>query len=168
MLSDAGESVNERLNQKVPKEFRAKLSGDESRKDATASFTLPFDTREVWGKAKVPVKVTINGYTWRSTVGNRGGIQYIVVNAEARRKAGVRAGDHVSIALEPDTEKREIKIPTALQKALGVKLAQKLKALSFTHKKEFIVWFSDAKKEETRARRVEKMKQMLAAGKVIS
>ena len=59
------------------KEFRVKLNGDESRSDATASFTLPFDTREVWGKAKVPVKVKINGYSWRSTVGNRGGIQYI-------------------------------------------------------------------------------------------
>ena len=150
------------------KEFKAKLNGDESRQDASAAFTLPFDTREVWGKAKVPVRVTINGYTWRSTVGNRGGIQYIVVNTEARRSAGVKAGDVVSITLEPDTEKREIKIPIPLQKALGAKFTQKLNALSFTHKKEFIVWYSDAKKDETRARRVEKMKQMVATGKVIS
>jgi hypothetical protein len=150
------------------KEFKAKLTGDKTRKDASAAFTLPFDTRDVWGRAKVPVKVTINGYTWRSTVGNRGGIQYIVVNAEARRRAGVKAGDLVTVALEPDTEKREMKIPTALEKALGAKLVQKLNALSFTHKKEFIVWYSEAKKEETRARRVEKMKQMLATGKVIS
>src|SRR2546426_11027546 len=96
--------------------------------------SLPFDTREVWGKAKVPVKVTINGYTWRSTVGNRGGIQYIVVNAEARRSAGVKAGDSVTIMLEPDTEKREIEVPIPLQRALGEKLTQKLSALSFTHK----------------------------------
>jgi len=150
------------------KEFKAKLNGDESRKDASAAFTLPFDTLEVWGKAKVPVKVTINGYTWRSTVGNRGGIQYIVVNAEARRSAGVKAGDLVTIALEPDNAKREIKTPRVLQKALGSKLTQKLDALSFSHKKEFIVWYSAAKKEDTRARRVEKMKQMLATGKVIS
>ena len=150
------------------KKFKAKLSGDESRKDASAAFTLPFDTRDVWGKAKVPVKVTINGYTWRSTVGNRGGRQYIVVNAEARRRAGVNAGDLVTIALEPDTEKREIKAPRALQKALGAILTQKLDALSFTHKKEFIVWYSGAKKEDTRARRVQKMKQMLSTGKVIS
>ena len=68
---------------KMRKEFRSKLNGDESRENGTASFTLPFDTREVWGKAKVPVKVTINGYTLRSTVGNRGGIQYLVVNAAA-------------------------------------------------------------------------------------
>ena len=150
------------------KEFKARLNGDQSKKDASAAFTLPFDTRDVWGKTKVPVKVTINGYTWRSTVGNRGGVQYIVVNAAARRGADVRAGDVVTITLEPDTEKREIEIPMALQKALGKKLTQKLDALSFTHRKEFVVWYSGAKMEDTRARRVEKMKQMLSTGKVIS
>ena len=152
----------------MQKEFRSKLNGDESQDDGTASFKLPFDTREVWGKAKVPVKVTINGYTWRSTVGNRSGIQYIVVNADARRGAGVKAGDFVTIKLEPDSEKREIGVPIKLQKALGAKLTQRLNALSFTHKKEFIVWYSEAKKDDTRARRVEKMKQMLSSGKVIS
>jgi hypothetical protein len=147
------------------REFKVKLSGGESREDASASFTLPFDTRDVWGKAKVPVKVTINGYTWRSTVGNRGGIQYIVVNSDARRGAGVKAGDFVTIALEPDSQKREIEVPIPLRRALGKKLTQKLNALSFTHKKEFIVWYSGAKMEETRARRIEKMKQMLSTGK---
>lgn len=150
------------------KDFRTKLKGDQSRTDASVYFTLPFDTREVWGKAKVPVKVTVNGYTWRSTVGNRGGQQYIVVNAEARRSAGVKAGDVVTVALAPDTEKREIEIPAPLQKALGAKLTQKLNDLSFTHKKEFIVWYAGAKQEETRSHRVQKMKQMLSSGKVIS
>ena len=152
----------------MQKEFRSKPSGDESRDNASASFTLPFDTRKVWGKAKVPVKVTINGYTWRSTVGNRGGIQYIVVNADARLHAGVKAGDVVTIVLQPDTEKRDIQIPIQLRKALGAKLTEKLSCLSFTHKKEFVVWYSDAKKEDTRARRLEKMKAMLLSGKVIS
>lgn len=150
------------------KEFQTKLNGDESRTDASASFTLPFDTRGVWRKAKVPVKVTINGYIWRSTVGNRGGIQHIVVNANARLHASVKAGDVVTIILEPDTEKREIEIPVQLERALGAKLTEKLNRLSFTHRKEFAVWYSEAKKEETRARRIEKMKQMLSAGKVIN
>jgi hypothetical protein len=149
------------------KEFRTKLNGDDSRADASAAFTLPFDTRDVWGKAKVPVKVTINGYTWRSTVGNRGGIQYIVVNAAARRHAGVKAGDVVTIVLAPDTEERDIEVPIQLRTALGAKLTENLNRLSFSHKKEFVVWYSGAKKEDTRARRVEKMKQMLSAGKVI-
>jgi hypothetical protein len=126
------------------------------------------NARKVWGKAKVPVKVTINGYTWRSTVGNRGGIQCIVVNADARCHAGLKAGGVVTIVLQPDTEKRDIEIPIRLRKALGAKLTEKLNRLSFTHKKEFVVWYSGAKMEDTRARRVEKMKQMLSAGKVIS
>ena len=83
----------------------------------------------------MPVKVTINGYTWRSTVGNRAGIQYIVVNSDARRGAGVKAGDFVTITLEPDSEKREIKIPVPLQKALGTRLSQKLNGLSFTQER---------------------------------
>jgi bifunctional DNA-binding transcriptional regulator/antitoxin component of YhaV-PrlF toxin-antitoxin module len=150
------------------KEFRTKLKGDKSRKDASAYFTLPFNARDVWGRAKVPVKVTINRYTWRSTVGSRSGQQYIVVNAEARKNGGVKAGDSVIIVLELDREKREIAIPPQLRKALGAKLTQKLNALSFTHEKEFIVWYSEAKKGDTRARRVAKMKQMLSTGKVIS
>jgi Domain of unknown function (DUF1905) len=132
----------------MQREFRVKLNGDQLRTDASASFTLPLDTQEVWGKAKVPVKVTINGYTWRSTVGNRGGIQYVVVNADARRNAGVKAGDVVTITLEPDTEKRDIEIPIRLRRALSAKLTEKLNRLSFTHTKEFVVWYSEAKKEE--------------------
>lgn len=150
------------------KQFSLTLRGDAARENATASFILPFDTREVWGKARVPVKVTINGYSWRSTVANRGGQQYIVVNATARRIAGVKAGDYVTVALEPDTEKRDIQLPMGLRKALGPRLAEKLDGLAFSHKKEFVVWYSEAKKDETRARRVEKMKQMLSSGKVIS
>ena len=49
-----------------------------------------------------------------------------------------------------------------------MKLTQKPNGLSFTHKKEFIVWYSEAKKDDTRARRVQKMRQMLSTGKVIS
>ena len=73
----------------------------------------------------------------------------------------------MTITLETDTEKREIRVPIPLQKALGAKLTQKLNALSFTHKKEFIVWYSDAKKEGHTCR-LEKMKQMLSSGEVIS
>ena len=52
---------------------------------------------------------------------------------------------HSDYVLEPDTEKREIEIPLPLQKELGTELIQKLNSLSFTHKKEFIVWYSQAK-----------------------
>jgi len=146
----------------MQKRFKVKLDGDESGRSEVASFTLPFDTREVWGRARVPVKVAIKGYRWRSTVANRGGRQYLVVNADARAGAGVKAGDTVTVALEPDTEKRDIEIPPGLRRALGAELAAKFERLAFTHRKEYVMWYAEAKKEETRARRVEKMKAMLS------
>jgi hypothetical protein len=141
--------------------FRTTLSGDESGKMDTAAINLPFDARDVWGKARMPVKVTINRYTWRSTVANMGRGQFIVVNATARAGADVKAGDTVTVTLDPDTEKRDIEIPPALKRALGAKLTGKLRAMSFTHKKEHVQWYTEAKKDETRARRVEKMKEIL-------
>lgn len=152
----------------MQKRFRTKLDGDAAGKMETASFTLPFDSRKVWGKARVPVTVTINQYSWRSTVGHRAGRQYIVVNGDARRGAGVKAGDVVAVTLEPDRAKRDITIPPGLRKALGAKLSGQLAALAFTHKKEFVRWYTEAKKDETRARRIEKMKHMLTSGKVIT
>ena len=109
--------------------------------------------------------MTVNGYTWRSTVGNRGGIQYIVVNAEARRKAGVKAGDFATITLEPDTEKRQIEIPNPTTRALGTKLSQKLKSLSFTSQERIHRLVFPSQEGRTRARRVEKMKADALVGK---
>lgn len=152
----------------MQKQFRITLQGDPTGRMQTASFNLPFDTREIWGKARVPVKVTINGYTWRSTVANMRGCQHIVVNAEARKGAGVKAGDTVSVILEPDTGTRDVEVPPELRTALGTKLAAKLDTLAFTHKKEFVRWYAEAKKDETRARRLERMKDMLASGKAMS
>jgi len=150
------------------REFEVTLRGDDSGKMDIAFIELPFDTREVWGKARVPVKVTVNGYTWRSTVANMHGCQYVPLNKTVRMRAGVKAGDRVTVTMEPDSEKREISIPPDLRKALGTNLAAKLERLAFTHKKEFVRWYTEAKKDETRLRRLEKMKQMLRTGKTIS
>jgi hypothetical protein len=98
-------------------------------------------------------------------LGNRSGLQYIVVNPDANRSAGVKAGDFVTITLETDTEKQEIEIPAALQSALGMRLTQKLDALPFGPKREFVVRYAEAKKKDTRARRVEKMKRCSRQGR---
>ena len=74
----------------------------------------------------------------------------------------------MTVALDLDTEKRDVDVPAELQKTLGVKLTEKLDALALTHKKEFVQWYTGAKKEETRTRRVEKMKRMPISGEVIS
>jgi hypothetical protein len=152
----------------MQKKFRVKLDGDNAGKMETASFAVPFDPAEVWGKARTPVTVTINGYTWRSTVANMCGRRFIVVNAEARAGAGVKAGDTVTVTMEPDTAPRVMEVPPELKKALGVKLTATLTKLAYTHQKEYVKWYSEAKKDETRQRRAEKMKAMLASGKTIS
>jgi hypothetical protein len=143
------------------KRFKTTLYGDETGTMETAAFDLPFDAKTVWGRARIPVKVTIKGHTWRSTVANMRGCQFIVVNRAARAGAGVKAGDRVTVTLEPDPEKRDVAIPPALKRALGAKLTAKLQGMSFTHKKEYVQWFAGAKRDDTRARRVEKMKAML-------
>jgi len=152
----------------MQKKFKSTLEGDPAGKIETAHLVLPFDTAEVWGKKRVPVRVTINGHTWRTTVANMHGCQFIGINAEVRKAAGVKAGDTVTVTLEPDTEKRDIEIPAALRTALGPQLTARLEALAFTHKKEFVRWYAEAKKDDTRARRLKRMKEMLATGKNIS
>lgn len=150
------------------KKFRVKLDGTDNPRSELACFDLPFDPREVWGKARVPVKGTVNGFPFRSTVAIMCGRTFIVVNAKIREGAGVKSGDIVSVVMEPDAEPRVIEIPVEMKKALGAKLTGALEKLAYTHQKEFVQWYSEAKKDETRQRRVEKMKEMLATGKTIS
>jgi hypothetical protein len=133
-----------------------------------AFVELPFDAREVWGKSRVPVKGTINEFPFRTTIATMKGAQCFCVNAGMRRGAGVEIGEVVKITLEPDTEKRTIEIPLPMKKALGAALTKKLEALAYTHQKEFVNWYSEAKKDETRERRVARMKEMLASGETIS
>jgi hypothetical protein len=151
----------------MKKSFEVRLGGA-GRSGRVAFVELPFDTRKVWGKARIPVKGTINGFPFRTTATTMDGRQCFCVNAGMRKGAGVDVGDKVMIALEPDTEKRMIEIPQELKKSLGVKLTKKLESLAFTHQKEFVLWYTGAKREETRDRRLAKMKDMLAMGETIS
>ncbi len=151
----------------MKKEFKVKLGGG-GKVGEVAFVEMPFDIREVWGKGRVPVKGTINGFAFRTTVINMKGMHCFCVNADMRKGANVAVGDTVKIALEPDSEKRTMEIPDELKKSLGAKLSTKLASLAYTHQKEFVKWYVEAKKDETRDRRVTKMKDMLAAGEVIS
>ncbi|HWR35437.1 MAG TPA: YdeI/OmpD-associated family protein [Clostridia bacterium] len=149
------------------KQFEVKLGGA-GKSGEVAFVELPFDAEQCWGHARVPVKGTINGFPFRTTVVIMRGTQCFCVNREMKNGAGVDVGDTVTIIIEPDTAPRTIETPAALKKALGAKLTAKLQSLAYTHQKEYVQWFSGAKKEETKQRRVEKMKEMLAAGRTIS
>jgi hypothetical protein len=68
-----------------------------------------------------PVRVTINGYTYRNTVAPMGGTCMLAVNAEVRQKAGVKGGDVVDVEIELDTAPREVTAPPDLAEALSTR-----------------------------------------------
>jgi Bacteriocin-protection, YdeI or OmpD-Associated/Domain of unknown function (DUF1905) len=119
-------------------------------------FRVPFDLKEAFGKARPPVKVTIRGYTWRTTPGVYGGVGYVGVNREVKAATGVDAPDRVRVTMELDTEPRTVRVPPDLRAALhddGAAEAAFAK-LSFTHRREYVEWVEEAKRPETRARRI--------------
>ncbi len=137
----------------------------------TAAIVAPFSVQEVFGtRARVPVRGTINGFAFRSSLVPMGGRHMTVVNKAMRTGASVKAGDRVAVVLERDSEPRTIEAPPDLAKALA-KNANARAAwdkYSYTHRKEFARWLEEAKKEETRARRLEKTLEMLALGTNLS
>jgi len=126
---------------------------------------LPFDAKKEFGRARPPVRVSINGYTFRSTIAVYGGRYYAPVRRDRREAAGVEAGDIVRVTIAPDTEARTVEPPAELAAALaknGPARAQ-WERLSYTHKKEHAEAIHQAKKPETRARRLQEALEKLTA-----
>ncbi len=121
-------------------------------------ITIPFDVEEVFGGKRVPVKVWVNGVEHRSTIHRYGGIYMMAVPKRFRDAAGIKAYDTITVEMERDTEKRVIEPPEDLAKALKENEdAEKVwENLSYTFKKEFVMSIEDAKRMETRERRVKK------------
>ena len=120
-------------------------------------ITIPFDVNEVFGAKRVPVKVEINGVEHKSTVVVMGGRFMMAVPKIFRDAAGIKAGDTIEVIMERDTEKRTVETPKDLNDAIEKANLQAVwEKMSFTHKKEYVNDINDAKKEETRIRRIEK------------
>ncbi|HLH99576.1 MAG TPA: YdeI/OmpD-associated family protein [Acidimicrobiales bacterium] len=122
------------------------------------------------GAKRFPVVATVNGYTWRTSVARMGGESLVGLNREVREAAGVEAGDEVDVALELDAAPREVEVPPDLAAALDADPAVRaaFEGLAFTHRKEFARWITEAKREETRQRRVEQAVEMIRAGRTRS
>jgi hypothetical protein len=130
-------------------------------------FQVPAEVVERLGAGKRPaVSVTINGYTYRSTVAPMGGLYMLPVSAEAG--AGVAAGDEVDVDIELDTAPREVDVPADLAAALNGNLDAKrfFAGLSYSNKRRIVLSIEGAKTAETRARRIAKTVIMLEQGQV--
>jgi hypothetical protein len=125
--------------------------------EGTGTFLeVPLDVPAMFGRVRAPVRVTVNGHTWRSTVMRYGERYYLPVNRANREAAGVAAGDAVTVELESDDAPRTVAVPddlaAALDQAAGARAA--FDAMAFSHRREWVEWVTEAKRPETRERRI--------------
>lgn len=145
--------------------FRATL--ELAGKTATG-IEVPSEVVEALGAGRrPPVRVTIEGHSYRSTVARRGERYLVGVSAANREAAGVAAGDELDVTIALDTEPREQAVPEDLAAALEAepKAKEFFATLTPTQRGYFVSDVESAKREETRRRRVEKAVAMLREGR---
>jgi hypothetical protein len=122
------------------------------------------------GAKRFPVVATINGCTWRSSVVRMAGEYMLGLSREIRDGARVEIGDVVEVLIALDTAPREVEVPPALAAALDGDPEAKAayERMAYTHRKEYARWIAEAKREETRARRVAQALELLRAGRTRS
>jgi hypothetical protein len=141
--------------------FSAILDTDDG---SSAYVKVPFDVKAVFGAARPPVRATLNGYEFQSTLTPYGDVHYLGVNQKVRAGAGVKIGDRVEVIIAADEAPRTVKPPVDLARALKANPAAKAgwESLSYTHRREYVAAIEEARRPETRARRIAKTIEQLA------
>jgi hypothetical protein len=132
-----------------------------------AYVVFPHDAEKEFGtKGNVPVNATIDGVPDKGGLFRMGMPHHMLAVPKAiRSQIGKGPGDRVAIVLWKDDEPREVVVPPQL--AARMKKAGVLRffeGLSFTNRKEYSRWISEAKKDETRERRLAKAIELLTKG----
>lgn len=137
---------------RISKTFRTTIVRDGS----LCIIPLTFDPKPIFGKVRAPVKVTMNGYTYRSTIAAMGGPPCIPLRKSHREAAGLVGGETLTVRLDLDTDPREVTPPADLLRALEATpgALDRWRALSYTHQREHAEAIEAARKPETRARRI--------------
>jgi hypothetical protein len=119
------------------------------------------------GRKAFPVRVSINGRTLSLRLARMGGENMIGLSKAARAEADVELGSSYDVEIALDEGERVIEVPDDLSTALAADPGAQAAfgALSYTHRKEYVRWVEEAKKEETRAQRIAKTVEMLRAGR---
>lgn len=132
-----------------------------------ACVFFPYDVEKEFGtKGQIPVKVTYDGVPYTGTMVKYGRPQHMLPLLKAiREQIGKGPGDSVTVTVERDSSLRTVEAPSELEKLLKKeKLLPVFEKLSYTHRKEYCRWISEAKKEETRQARLAKTVAMLRSG----
>jgi len=119
---------------------------------------FPYDAKVEFGKSRIPFQCTIDGEPYRGTMVKYGTpFHFIIVLKAIREKINKGIGDEVTIKLVEDNAERTIEVPDDFKKLLKKnKIESQFDKMSFSHKKEWMLWINDAKKEDTRLHRMEK------------
>jgi hypothetical protein len=122
------------------------------------------------GRKAFPVRVTVNGHTFPGRLARMGGENIIGLSRAVREACGAEIGDEADVVVALDDAPREVEVPDALAAALADDDAARAayEALAFTHRKEFARWVAEAKRPETRDRRVAETLTMLSEGRTRS
>jgi uncharacterized protein YdeI (YjbR/CyaY-like superfamily) len=134
----------------------------------TTGIQVPDEVMEALAAGKRPaVKVTVNGYSYRSTVASMGGAAMISLSAEHRAGAGVAGGDEVEVDLELDTAPRQVDVPPDLAAALDAEPAARrtFDGLSYSNQSWHVLQVTGAKTDETRQRRIARSVETLKQGR---
>lgn len=130
---------------------------------------VPFNVEEVFGnKGRVPITALIEGEPYKGSLMNMGtGCHIFPVLKAIREKIGKQIGDTVHVQIERDTKERVVDMPDELEQLLAANPIAKqfFDGLSFTNRKEYARWISDAKREETKQTRLTQTLEKLSAGK---
>jgi len=115
------------------------------------------------GRGRIPVQASFNGIPYRGSIVRMGGVMMLGVTKAIMAEAGAGPGDVLDVVVENDEAPREVEVPPELTKALKRNRAARAVwvGLSFSHRREYVGYIVEAKKEETRARRVERTIQAL-------
>jgi hypothetical protein len=144
--------------------FQAKIEPG----DGGGAYVLfPFDVEREFGtKGKVPVQARFNGVPYAGTLIKYGNPVHVLPMLKAiREQIGAAPGDTVDVELWKDEKPRVIEVPADFKQAMKEQGVMPLfDRLSFTHRKEYCRWITEAKKDETRMRRVETAVELLAKG----
>ena len=144
--------------------FKAKIEAG----DGGGAYVLfPYDTEKEFGtKGKVPVKATFNGVPYSGSLIKYGNPLHMLGMLKAiRAKTGKEPGDTIEVVVWKDEQVRTVEVPAQFGKLMKKEgLLPVFEKLSYTHRKEYCRWITEAKKEETRVKRLEKAIEMLKKG----
>ena len=147
--------------------FKTKLTPAGEGGAWTGIFLTKAQSAKLGQRGRVSVALTINGTPFHAFAAPMGdGTHGIVINKKMQKEAGVGKNDTVEVTLEVDTKPRTVDVPSEL--AAELKRAKKAKeffdGLAFTHQKDFVTWITDAKRQETKDKRLAETLRLLKAG----